>query len=449
MRILSSTLHLCFDNVTVHSRKAIVIILFLASSIYGFSQNIRPDSDFFMLYFESGNNVLEKHYQDNSSTLNKLASEISPFLYDLKIGRAHIDLTGYIVAGKKDDAKAINNISLKASVVRAYFKIKYGLNNDNFSFNIDIIDNPSNTEDAICVAIIHSPVQNGENKNIFFSLNPTLSSISNFLAKYGSIPYKQKNVASIERNYDVLTDDESSDIKDMRRRAKRVSKKATVISSLKGQLIIPKKEHIAPAVITINKSPNKLRSVTFHPYFAIKTNFVYWAGFIPTLEQERVNYIPNLEVEYFFTKRYSISIDAIYTPFVRNKTGSEWRDIDGFAIEPRVWLSDKKIIRGAFRGVYTGFYGITGEFDIMHHSLGNYGYTGSYYGAGVSIGVVFPLFNSGFALEIGARGGYRIDNWESYEANNGSFIYIDSGTQNGFKLQGLKLSIMYRFGEKL
>jgi hypothetical protein len=396
----------------------------------------------FLLCFIQESKVLEANYKENLLILNRLSLAIEPTLSDLKNGLAHLELTGYIT---KQNSESINNISIQASVVRAYLKIKYGLNNDCFTFNVD---NSFNTENTIGVIVRYSPVPKGANKNIYYTFNPTIPSLNIVLAQYGTIPYKQSNNIQFVENEDILSYKKTRETTDALYAIKHNLKEGSVISMRDKQNIasINRQKDVEN---TTNNSNNKFTSNTIHhPYFAIKTNLIYWAGFTPSLEQGRVNNIPNIEVEYYFNRRYSLSIDAIYTPLIRNKKGSDWKYIDGFAVEPRVWLINKRNIKGNFHGIYTGLYGITGEFDFMHPSLGNYGYTGSYYGAGISIGIVFPLIK-GLALEIGSRGGYRIDNWESYEAENESYYYMDSGSQKGFKLQGLRLNIVYRFGGKL
>jgi len=443
MIVLSVFNFLCLkkDSILI-KRIGVVIMFFIVSSIFVHGQNIRSKSDMFLLRFVQESKVLEANYKENLLILNRLSLAIEPTLSDLKNGLAHLELSGYIT---KQNSEAINNVSIQASVVRAYLKIKYGLNNDCFTFNID---NSFNTENTIGIAVKYLPVPEGANRNIYYTFNPMIASLNLILSQYGSIPYKQNNSTQLVENIEILPCKKSREVAYTLNALKHNLKDASVISMIDKRYIVSINRPKDVANTADNLNNKFIRATINHPGFAIKTNLIYWSGFTPSLERGRVSTIPNIELEYYINRRFSLSMDAIYTPLIRNKTGNDWRYIDGLAIEPRIWLINARNLKNNFRGIYTGIYAITGEFDFMHPSLGFYGYTGSYYGAGISIGIVFPLVKD-FALEIGSRGGFRIDNWESYEAEDGSYYYIDSGSQRGFQLQGLRLSIMYRFGGKL
>lgn len=425
---------------TGNQTRIVAVLFLLILSQNAFGQNASKNADIFRLSFAAGSNVLERKFCDNSTALNNLAPAISSQIYDIKTNRAHIEITGYILIDKTDDLSSLNEISLQASVVRAYLKTRYGLDNNCFTFNID---NSLDVSNVIEVTIKSSDVPIGANRDIFYTFNPSPNSLYNVFIQYDSIPYKQK-----------VTLLGAETIKEPMLKIDNICAKAD--SVLTG-FAIPYKsnQHIVFNKINLGAVPPVIKRVknfnqrAIRPYVAIKTNAIFWAGFSPSLERGRQDYIPNFEMEFYFASRFSISIDGFYAPIDRKKTGTEWCYTDGIAAEQRIWLNNNGINRGGFMGFYTGIYGATGEFDILQQSSENLGYTGDYYGAGVSVGFALPLFSKRLALEIGARGGYRIDNWESYEADNGSYYFVDSGTQKGFKLQGLRLSIMYRFGKRI
>ncbi|MHC1690035.1 MAG: DUF3575 domain-containing protein [Bacteroidales bacterium] len=427
----------------MRNQRMSTIMLFLLSISFSnsvFGQNIGQNSDEYKFFFKTKSSILERIFCNNSITLNNLDSSISSNLSDIKNETAHIEITGYIIKDKTDDLNSLNEISLQASVVRAYLITKYGLGNNCFIYNIDTSLYVSN---IIGVTIRSYSVPIGVNKDIFYTFNPSAISLYNVFIQYDSIPYKQK----ITLLNTKITEEPILKIANMRGRADCILTGFAIPYKTNQHLDFNKINlGTVPPVIKIVKNINQR---ALRPYVAIKTNAIFWAGFSPSLERGRRDYIPNIEMEFYFANRFSISMDGFFAPIDRKTSGTEWCYKDGIAIEQRIWLSNKGINRGAYRGYYAGIYGTTGEFDILQQSLGVLGYTGDYYGAGISIGFVQPLFRSGLAIEVGARGGYRIDNWESYEADNGSYYFVDSGTQKGFKLQGLRLSIMYRFGRRI
>jgi len=426
---------------TGNQTRSFALLFLLILSQNGFGQNANKNENIFRFSFAAGSNVLERKFCDNSTILYNLASAVSSQIYNLKNNRAHIEITGYILIDKTDDLNSLNEISLKASVVRAYLKTRYGLDNNRFTY---YIDNSLDVSDVIGVKIKSSNVPIGANKEIFYTFNPSPNSLYNVFIQYDSIPYKQKDSIS---GIEPAEEEPIAKIDNMCAKADSVLT-GFAIPYKSNQHIVFNKINLSIVESGIKKAEQTTHRA-LRPYVAIKTNAIFWAGLSPSLEIGRQDYIPNFEMEFYFASRFSISIDGFYAPIDRKKTGTEWCYTDGIAAEQRIWLNNKGINRGAFMGFYTGIYGATGEFDILQQSSENLGYTGDYYGAGVSVGFALPLFSKRLALEIGARGGYRIDNWESYEADNGSYYFVDSGTQKGFKLQGLRLSIMYRFGKGL
>lgn len=411
-----------------------------------------------LLQFEPKGTVLKRQYLDNNSSLENLELLVESNLEDLKSGKSHLAITGYILSDATDSAEVINHISVQSSVVKSYLMLKYHLTNSCFTFCIDNSQNEFNN--LVEISFVNGSVATDDNKSLYYTLKPTASNLKIVLSSYGKIPYKKTLVIPFEENvsdtivvekvkeriqYDlpfIKVTNQGSDI--TYHTVDSLPKEFIYSYRLKKKSIEERKDSIIAASFAARKNTQEAHRThrIIYPAVGIKTNLVYWAGYVPSLEVEKQSYIPNIEIEGYFAQRFSISIDGIYTPLLTNSEGLQWWKVNGIAMETRVWLGEKNL----FKGFYSGLYVITGEFDIMKESIGMYGYTGKYYGGGLSLGFVQPIFKA-LHLEIGARGGFRDDIWDSYEIEDGKSYYLSSGSRRGFKLQGLRFCLMLRFGK--
>ena len=110
-------------------------------------------------------------------------------------------------------------------------------------------------------------------------------------------------------------------------------------------------------------------------------------------------------------------------------------------VEPRWWLwGDSR-----FRGLYAGVYGQYGSFNVRIKEELEDNSTGLFYGAGISVGWLQPIWR-GFYVEAGLQAGYRSDTVDVYEFIPGSANKkLATYTLNSFTLQGMNLSVGYRF----
>ena len=179
----------------------------------------------------------------------------------------------------------------------------------------------------------------------------------------------------------------------------------------------------------------------YKPIVAIKTNLLGIAGVLPPATV--TDPIFNISIEFFYSKRFSISAEGFKAPIV-DKTdinSQKWYKASGAVIENRLYIGRKE----SFNGLYAGLYGIYGDFDIIDLSVDDKGKTGSFFGGGLSIGYSLPLYR-GITLEAGLRAGYRSDKYDTYIVNNGSFYVSESLENSEFGLTSYNLSISYRFG---
>ncbi|MDE5906173.1 MAG: DUF3575 domain-containing protein, partial [Alistipes sp.] len=191
----------------------------------------------------------------------------------------------------------------------------------------------------------------------------------------------------------------------------------------------------------------KKESRKLRPIFALKTNLVAWAGITP--EFKMTTFMPNLEGELYFGKRWSLSGSGLYSNWAYD-SGRKFWGFSAYSLEPRIWIKGNRL----FRGVYFGLYGEMGDFNKQEGRVEgeqtDTNVTGDYWSAGISAGYMLPL-SKHWCLELSVRGGYRSASYDKYTRafeENGIFNYNDnlSGKKNEFALTGVRLNVVYRFG---
>lgn len=171
---------------------------------------------------------------------------------------------------------------------------------------------------------------------------------------------------------------------------------------------------------------------------AVKTNLLYWAGVMPDFK--RYTFVPNLEIEYFFKKRWSLSATGDYMK--RSYGNGCFYGISAWSVEPRWWFRGD----GCFRWFYLGAYGQVGDYDVQNSRTALDGTTGKLWGAGLSVGAAIP-FSDRFGLEVGIRGGYRHAGMKEYVHEAPDYFLERKGTDNHWGVTGIKASLYYRFGK--
>lgn len=169
--------------------------------------------------------------------------------------------------------------------------------------------------------------------------------------------------------------------------------------------------------------------VLVRPVVGVKTNLAYWAAVAA-----------NLEVEFYFAKRWSAAVEGVYTSWDMNLYKKHYA-VNEISPEVRYWTGRKA---GQYRGFYIGVYGHMGQFDYMfaNQATGN---TGDYYGGGISLGAYLP-FTRHFGMELGLRGGFVHADYDRYYYDAPHYMHQCSRSINYFGPTGAKVSLVYRFG---
>lgn len=203
-------------------------------------------------------------------------------------------------------------------------------------------------------------------------------------------------------------------------------------------------------VLSQNKSDNRVRCYNNNlfsstgemniPLIGVKTNFLYWAGFTPEMRWKQV--LPNLSLELFLGKRWSVTLDGDYTLNLRNGGEHKRYAFSAFGSEIRTWFKGDRL----FKGFYGGIYGNGGEFDVTPKANTGKGHTGSYIGAGLTIGYTW-MFNRWLGMEVGTRAGFRHVAYDIYHKESSHFYYERTKYKNKVCLDGVFLSLTARFGK--
>lgn len=163
--------------------------------------------------------------------------------------------------------------------------------------------------------------------------------------------------------------------------------------------------------------------------FAIKTNLLYDAILMPSLE-----------VEYRINDKWSVNLEGSIAWWSNNKK-HKYYQIAMVSPEVRYWFKTKE----PWHGHYAGFYLGGGLYDLEN---GGRGYQGEFYVAsGLSYGYMFPL-NKHLSMEVGVGIGYMMTEYKKYLPSDGCYVYQKTERSHYFGPTKLKLSLVWQLGGK-
>lgn len=191
---------------------------------------------------------------------------------------------------------------------------------------------------------------------------------------------------------------------------------------------------------------NKLKCAAFQfernsdsmPLIAVKTNALYWAGVMPDFKY--YSFLPNLEVEWFFEPRWSVTFAGAYAKWGAGK--DKFFGVSSWRLEPRFWLAQYGKAE-----VFIGLYAQAGDFDNQNLHIDEFGNTGDFYGGGLSLGVYIPISKQ-WGTELGFRTGYEHTQTDIYSYDSNHYVRNNTETGNKWKITGINISVTYRFEKK-
>ena len=183
-------------------------------------------------------------------------------------------------------------------------------------------------------------------------------------------------------------------------------------------------------------------SYASRPLLSVKTNLLSLTGITP--EGGLASFRPNLALEFFFARYWSVTASAEYSYWKGGKNKEFW-GISGYSLEPRLWLKGD----GRYRWFYLGVYGQSGDFDYRPSPAGDTdatgrSRTGRYRHAGLSAGVYVPLSRH-WGIEAGVRGGYLHSSAKAYDNEPPHAYYHHPASFVRWGLTGINLGLGYRF----
>lgn len=409
-----------------------VFFLCLDSAV---AQESRP----FLFLFQRGSDLLVGNYGANSQELEALRQNVNANRAAIKQGQGHYRIVSFVMPCDSADFAAINNASVQGSVVRSWLIKRHKLSSNNSTF---YIDRRSGFDNRVEVAYVDSPVAANASQTINYTMSrKDRAKVDMAVSRYNPVPFLDMEFAAnspqdksgikndvVERTTDSATPAAKTD---------RTDNVAPQVSA--PQTTVTQEQTTTPAV-SVTQQPSKEK---LFPTWALKTNLLLFAGVYPDFRYYVVT--PNIEAEYYFARRWSVGADFAYAVSKLSDTDTKERfGYHNYAAEGRYWFKGDC----RFRGFYAGIYAAYTEFNLMDPDrYDGFGYSGDMYSAGLSAGYVAPLSRRLF-LEVGLRGGYAYADYEKYHHDGSGFISNGQGNDSNFRLQAVRVSLMYRFGGK-
>jgi hypothetical protein len=177
-----------------------------------------------------------------------------------------------------------------------------------------------------------------------------------------------------------------------------------------------------------------------------KTNLMSWGGITPDLKYRTI--MPNIAAEIYFNDFWSVVGSITYSYWNYDNNNQFW-GVSGYSIESRHWMNRFSNFLGSDnnKGLYVGGYVQLGDYDRCVDVAGTNrtdNYTGTYAQIGLSIGYRLQI-NPIWGIEAGLRGGYQHSQTKIYDIQSPKYFLKDKLTEDKVKIDGLNLSLTYRF----
>lgn len=175
-------------------------------------------------------------------------------------------------------------------------------------------------------------------------------------------------------------------------------------------------------------NPASLRDLP--PRVALKTNLLYDAILMP-----------NVEIEYLLTKRWSVNLEGQYAWWSRPEK-NRFYQIAAVSPELRYWFNHKEPFSGHYVGLFYG----GGLYDLEDGN--KTGYRGEcYLLTGLSYGYMKSLGRC-LSLEMGIGGGYLSTQYKTYLPIDGRYVYQSTKRLNYLGLTKANISLVWKLGRK-
>lgn len=192
---------------------------------------------------------------------------------------------------------------------------------------------------------------------------------------------------------------------------------------------VPVEEAVIPAD-TIIETVEVIEAETPHEplhRFALKTNLVYDALLMPSVELEwRIN------------DRWSVAMEYDIA-WWKNDRKHKYYQVMVFTPEVKWWFNTRKPWHGMYVGAFTG----GGKYDLEN---GHRGYKGEGGFAGLSFGYMWPISRN-LSLEAAVGAGYMYTRYKEYIPFEGHYVYQRTSQTNYFGPLKAKFAFVWRFND--
>ena len=169
------------------------------------------------------------------------------------------------------------------------------------------------------------------------------------------------------------------------------------------------------------------------PRFAIKTNMLFLAALAP-----------NIEVEYAFARRFSVSVDYNFAWWKKKPDHKFYRFLYGSA-ELKYWFASKQRLKGHYFSLFIA----DGKYEFMRKA--DYGFQGELnWVPGASYGYSMPISRKvkNLNLELSAGVGFTKTEYREYHYDEGCYVYDYTKRKVVVLPIKTKVSLSWQFGYK-
>ncbi len=399
-----------------------------SQSLENKKSSVRNKGSSFLLQYNQNYKILFKAYKRNHSALDRMDLLIHRHRQNIYSGKSHLFITAYIRPEDLYNPIILNRTSIQGKIVRAYIKVRHQIAH------------------RYCTLALDTNLHSNSLVRVKYIFGPTAACCHSVRLVADSYPIRSSHVSAgiISRHREEYKESPVRTEQVLTPIVSRGEKtKPNVIDPSLGDEneLSPKTDHANQSVCIIPAFVDKRKHPGTSLLFGIKTNLFYWAGITPELKHR--DFIPNIELEWYFNRHWSLNVDGAYVYTHNYNNDQEQWGVSSIAMEPRFWLNGSN----CFTGIYVGVYGLIGQFDVKLNTISEYGHTGDFHEGGISLGYYLPL-SSRWGIEVGGRFGYRAVRGDIYRYVYPVHFYYDSSyTQNGLKLTGIRLLLTYRLGK--
>lgn len=416
-------------------RRYIILLfcLMATASLWAQEKVVRQDTIRYKVYFRQGYATIAPLYKDNQKTLDNFSSHVHQWMADSTITIQKIRIT----SGSSPDG--VNKLNERLSLKRANAIVQYL--DEHIPVDKNLIEISSAGVDwEELTRLVKQSNEVPDKNELLRILQDTDSSRKTSDAE---TRWKKRQILALNngKTYQWLYDNLFPQLRHAGASIACIITQTVYPPVQETQKPVIEKqtnENQAPVQEEIQvevAEPTPVQAATPKPprWGALKTNALYLAALVP-----------NIGLEYYIGKNWSISGNWMYAWWSNRGKNNFWR-IYGGDVEARRWFG-KKAEEKPLQGHHLGVYGQLLTYDF---ELGGRGYLGDKwsYAFGVSYGYSLPItrrLNLDFNLGIGYLGG----KYKEYTPIDGHYVWQLTKNRQWFGPTKAEVSLVWLLGNE-